>query len=119
MMYLKAFIFGGLICVLGQLLIDCTKLTPARILTSFVVAGVILGNLGIYEPFAKFAGCGATIPISGFGNALSKGVTKAISEKGALGIVTGPLTAAAGGIGAAIIFGWIVSVIFKPKAKGM
>lgn len=117
MMYLKAFIFGGLICVLGQLLIDCTKLTPARILTSFVVAGVILGNLGLYEPFAKFAGCGATIPISGFGNTLSKGVAKAISEKGALGILTGPMTAAAGGIGAAVIFGWLASVIFKPKAK--
>lgn len=117
MMYLKAFFFGGIICIIGQLLIDFTKLTPARILTSFVVVGVILGNLGLYEPFAKFAGCGATIPISGFGNTLSKGVAKAISEKGALGIMTGPLTAAAAGIGAAIIFGFLVSIIFKPKAK--
>lgn len=117
MIYAKAFIFGGIICIIGQLLIDCTKLTPARILTSFVVAGVILGNLGLYEPFAKFAGCGASIPICGFGNLLSKGTAKAIAENGALGIFTGPLTAAAGGIGAAVIFGWIVSVIFKPKAK--
>lgn len=117
MIYIKAFVFGGLICTIGQLLIDYTKLTPARILTFFVVIGVILGNFGLYEPFAKFAGCGATIPICGFGNTLSKGVSKAIAEKGALGIITGPLTAASGGIGAAIIFGWIASVIFKPKAK--
>ncbi len=116
-MYVKAFIFGGALCVIGQLLIDLTKLTPARILTSFVIAGVILGNLGWYEPLVKTFGCGAATPISGFGNTLAKGVAKAIGEKGFLGVFTGPLTAAAAGIGAAIIFGFIAAVVFKPKAK--
>ena len=103
--------------MVGQLLIDYTKLTPARVLTTFVVAGVILTNLGWYEPLVQLFGCGATIPISGFGYSLSNGVTKAISEQGFLGIFTGPLTATSAGIGAAIIFGWLVAVIFKPKAK--
>ena len=116
-MYIKAFIFGGTVCVIGQLLIDLTKLTPARILTSFVVTGVILGNLGLYEPLVKIFGSGATVPICGFGNVLAKGVEKAVSEKGFLGIFTGPLTASAAGIGAAIIFGWLAAVIFKPKPK--
>ena len=116
-MYIKAFLFGGLICVIGQLFIDYTKLTPARILTSFVVAGVVLGFLGWYEPLIKTFGCGASIPISGFGNTLAKGVVKAIETKGFLGVFTGPLTSSAAGIEAAIIFGWIVAVIFKPKAK--
>lgn len=116
-MYVKAFVFGGAICVIGQLLIDLTGLTPARILTSFVVIGVILGNLGLYEPLVEIFGCGATIPICGFGNTLAKGVEKAVSEKGFLGIFTGPLTSAAAGIGAAVIFGWIAAVIFKPKPK--
>ena len=114
---MRAFIFGGAICVIGQLLIDLTKLTPAKILTSFVVTGVVLGNLGLYEPLVKIFGCGATIPICGFGNTLAKGVEKAVAEKGFLGIFSGPLTASAAGIGAAVIFGWIAAVIFKPKAK--
>ena len=116
-MYVKAFVFGGMICVIGQILIDRTKLTPARILTSFVILGVVLGNLGVYEPLTKIFGCGATIPICGFGNTLAKGVEKAVSEKGLLGIFTGPLTASAAGIGAAIIFGWLAAVVFKPKPK--
>ncbi len=117
MEYLKAFVVGGLICVVGQLLIDYTKLTPARILTSFVMAGVVLTMLGIYEPIVKFAGAGATVPISGFGYTLAKGTLKTIGEKGILGVFSGGLGAAAGGIAAAIIFGWLVSIIFKPKAK--
>ncbi len=116
-MFVKAFIFGGLICVIGQLLIDYTKLTPARILTSFVVAGVLLSNFGLYEHFAEFAGCGATVPISGFGHLLAKGVDKSLKAEGLLGVFKGPLTSAAAGIGAAIVFGFIMSVIFKPKAK--
>lgn len=116
-MYLKVFIFGGLICVIGQLLIDYTKLTPARILTLFVVSGVILGGLGIYQPLIDTFGCGASIPISGFGNTLAKGVAKAVAEEGFIGIFKGPLTASSAGIGAAIVFGWLAAVIFKPKAK--
>ena len=116
-MYIKAFVFGGAICVVGQLLIDLTKLTPARILTSFVVIGVILGNLGLYEPLVKIFGCGASIPICGFGNTLAKGVAREVASKGLLGAFTGPLTASAAGIGAAVIFGWLAAVIFKPKPK--
>jgi stage V sporulation protein AE len=115
--YLKAFLIGGAICLIGQVFIDKTKLTPARILVSFVVIGVILGALGIYEPFQKFAGAGAGVPLTGFGNLIAKGVRKAVDEKGFLGIFTGGLTAAAGGITAAIVAGLISSFIFKPKDK--
>lgn len=117
MEYLKAFIIGGLICVIGQLLIDFTKLTPARILTGFVVAGVFFTMIGLYEPLVQFAGAGATVPISGFGYTLAKGTAKAVSETGLLGVFSGGLTATAGGIAAAIIFGWLVAVLFKPKPK--
>ncbi len=115
--YLKAFVVGGLFCVVGQLLIDRTKLTPARILTSFVVAGVILGALGVYQPLADWAGAGATVPLTGFGNLLAKGVRKAVEEKGVIGVFTGGFTAAAGGISAAVFFGLIMSLLFKPKDK--
>ncbi len=117
MEYLKAFVVGGLICVIGQLLIDYTKLTPARILTGFVVAGVFLTMLGLYEPLVQFAGAGATVPISGFGYTLAKGTVKTIGEKGLIGVFSGGLTATAGGISAAVIFGWLVAVLFKPKPK--
>ena len=99
--YLKAFLVGGVLCVIGQLLIDKTKLTPARILVSYVVLGVLLGALGIYDKLVDFAGAGATVPLTGFGNTLANGVRKAVEEKGVLGIFTGGLTAAAGGIAAA------------------
>ncbi len=115
--YLKAFIVGGLICVVGQVLIDKTKLTPARILTGYVVAGVILGALGLYEPLVDFAGAGATVPLTGFGYLLSSGVKTAVTESGLLGALTGGLTAASGGIAAAIFFGLIVALIFKPGDK--
>ncbi len=115
--YLKAFAVGGLLCLIGQILVDKTRLTPARILTSYVVAGVILGGIGIYGPLAKWAGAGATVPLTGFGNLLAKGVRKAVDEVGVLGALTGGLTAAAGGITAAIFFGLIVSIIFKPGDK--
>ena len=115
--YLKAFLVGGLICVIGQILIDKTKLTPARILVTFVVAGVFLQLIGVYEYIVDFGGAGATVPRTGFGYNLCKGVSKAVSEKGALGIMTGGLTACAGGISAALIFGFLVAVIFKSKAK--
>lgn len=115
--YLKAFVVGGLLCVVGQILIDRTKLTPARILTSFVVAGVVLGALGVYQPLADWAGAGATVPLTGFGNLLAKGVKKAVEEKGLVGVFTGGFTAAAGGISAAVFFGLIMSLLFKPKDK--
>ncbi len=117
MEYLKAFLVGGTICLIGQILIDKTKLTPARILVSFVVLGVILGAVGIYEPLMEFAGAGASVPLTGFGNLIAKGVRKAVTEKGFLGIFTGGLTAAAGGITAAIIAGLMASFVFKPKDK--
>ena len=117
MEYLKAFLVGGAICLAGQVLIDKTKLTPARILVSFVVIGVALGALGIYEPLLEFAGAGAGVPLTGFGNLIAKGVRKAVDEKGLLGIFTGGLTAAAGGITAAIAAGVIAGFIFKPKDK--
>lgn len=117
MMYLKVFLIGGALCSIGQVLIDYTKLTPARILVSYVVIGVILGGLGLYGPLVDFAGAGATVPLTGFGWLLAKGVKEAIVEKGALGILTGGLTATAGGITAAIFFGFLVAVIFKPKDK--
>ena len=115
--YLKAFFFGGLLCMIGQILIDKTKLTPARILVSYVVAGVILGGLGLYKPFAEFAGAGATVPLTGFGYTLAKGVKDAISEDGFIGILTGGLKATAGGIAAAVFFGLLAGILFKPKDK--
>jgi len=115
--YLKAFIIGGLFCLAGQLLIDKTKLTPARILVSYVVIGVILGAVGVYEPFAEFAGAGATVPLTGFGNTLAKGVRQAIHQTGFLGIFTGGLKAASGGITAAIFAGLLASLLFKDKDK--
>ena len=115
--FLKAFLIGGGICVVGQLLIDLTKLTPARILVTFVVLGVFLQLIKVYEPLVEFAGAGATVPLTGFGYTLCKGAAKAVSESGVLGIFTGGFTAGAGGIAAAIVFGFLVSVIFKSKAK--
>lgn len=115
--YVKAFLVGGSICLLAQLLIDYTKLTPAKILVSFVVLGVILGGLGIYQPLVEFAGAGASVPLLGFGNTLAKGVREAVQESGFLGALTGGLKATAGGITVAIVAGLIVSLIFKPKDK--
>lgn len=115
--FLKAFLIGGLICVIGQILIDTTKLTPARILVSFVVIGVILGGLGLYQPLVDFAGAGASVPLTGFGNTLVQGTKKMIQEKGALGILTGPLSSASAGITAAMISGLLVAFITKPKSK--
>ena len=115
--YLKAFLIGGAICLVGQLLIDKTKLTPARILVSYVVAGVILGAVGLYEPFAEFAGAGAAVPLTGFGNTLAKGVREAVDEQGFLGIFIGGLRAAAGGITAAITAGLLAALLFRPKDK--
>jgi len=117
MEYLKAFIIGGIICVIGQILIDKTKLTPARILVSFVVIGVVLGGLGIYEKIVDFAGAGATVPLTGFGNTLAKGVREAVDKDGFLGVFTGGLRASAGGITAAILFALLVSLIFKARDK--
>ena len=117
MQYIKAFIVGGLLCVIGQILIDKTKLTPARILVSYVVIGVFLGALGLYEKLVDFAGAGAAVPLTGFGNSLAKGVREAVDESGFIGILTGGLKATAGGIAAAIISGMLVSFIFKPKDK--
>ena len=116
-MYLKTFLIGGALCAIAQILIDKTKLTPARILTSYVVAGVILGALGLYGPLADWAGAGATVPLTGFGNVLAEGVKKAVAKDGFLGVFTGGLTAAAAGICAAIFFGIIVALLCKPKAK--
>lgn len=115
--YVKAFIVGGLLCVIGQILIDKTKLTPARILVSYVVIGVILGAVGIYKPFAEFAGAGASVPLTGFGYTLAKGVKEAVDQDGFLGIFTGGLKSAAGGITAAVFAGLIASFLFKPKDK--
>ena len=117
MEYLKAFICGGILCAIGQILIDKTKLTPARILTGYVVVGVLLSALGLYQPIADWGGAGATVPLTGFGNCLAKGVRDAVDQDGFLGIFTGGLKAAAGGITAAIVSGLIVSLIFKAKDK--
>ena len=117
MEYLRAFVVGGLICVIGQILIDRTKLTSARILVLFVVAGCILGGLGIYEKIVDYAGAGATVPLPGFGNLLAKGVKEEIDSQGALGILTGGIKAGAGGIAAAIASAFVTAVIFKPKEK--
>ena len=115
--YLNSFVFGGLLCLIGEILIAKTKLTPARILTGYVVSGVILYAVGLYEPFCEFAKSGATVPLTGFGAALAKGVEKAIAEKDFLGIITGGLTATAAGITAAIVFGLCTALIFKPRRK--
>jgi len=115
--YLKAFLVGGTLCLIGQILIDRTKLTPARILVSYVVIGVFLGAVGIYKPLAEFAGAGASVPLTGFGNTLAKGVREAVSQDGFLGIFTGGLKATAGGITAAIFFGLLASILFKAKDK--
>ncbi len=115
--YLWAFLIGGLLCAIGQVLIDLTKLTPARILTSYVVAGVILGALGWYEPIVDFAGGGATVPLTGFGNLLAKGVRRAVDENGLLGAFMGGFTSAAVGISAAIFFGLLAALIFKSGTK--
>ena len=115
--YLNAFLCGGILCAIGQILIDKTKLTPARILTGYVVAGVLLSAPGPYQPIADWGGAGATVPLTGFGHALAKGVAKAIAEKGWLGVLTGGLTATAGGITAAVVFGVIMALIFKPGDK--
>lgn len=117
MIFLKAFVVGGLICVVGQLLIDYTKLTPARILVAFVVLGVTLGGIGVYQPLADWAGAGATVPLTGFGNLLAQGTKEAIREQGLLGVLTGPLTAGSAGIMAAIFSGLVVSFLAKPKSK--
>lgn len=115
--YLKAFLLGGALCVIGQVLIDKTKLTPARILVLYVVCGVILGGLGLYEPLIQWGGAGASVPLTGFGNTLAKGVQRAVDQKGALGIITGGLEAAAGGITAAVLFGFLAALLFHPKDK--
>lgn len=117
MEYVKAFLIGGMFCFVGQLIIDKTKLTPARILVGYVVVGVILGAIGVYEPVAEFAGAGATVPLTGFGYTLSKGVREAVEQDGFLGILTGGLKATAGGITAAVIAGLIMSLLFKARDK--
>ena len=117
MAYLWTFLFGGLLCVIGQILLDKTKLTPARILVGYVVAGVFLGAAGLYKPFAEFAKAGAKVPLTGFGFALAEGVKNAVDEKGLLGIFTGGLTAASAGICAAIVFWCLVALIFRSRKK--
>jgi len=115
--YLYVFIVGGTLCAIAQVLIDLCKLTPARILVMYVTCGTLLSVLGLYQPLVDFAGAGATIPLTGFGHVLAKGAQKAVEEKGALGIITGGLTGAAAGITAAILFGYLAALLFRPKAK--
>ena len=115
--YLKCFLVGGLLCAVGQVLIDKTALTPARILTCYVVAGVILGAMGLYEPLVDFAGAGASVPLTGFGNTLAKGMRRAVAERGILGVFTGGFTAAAAGVCAAIVFGFLAALLFRSKNK--
>ena len=117
MEYLKAFVCGGILCAIGQILIDKTKLTPARILTGYVVAGVILTAVGVYGPIVEWGGAGATVPLLGFGYSLANGVQKAVVEKGWLGVLTGGLTATAGGIAAAVVFAALIALVFKPGDK--
>ena len=117
MMFLKAFVIGGILCIIAQILIDKTKLTPARILVLYVTVGTIVGGLGWYKYLVDFAGCGATVPLTGFGYNLSKGVIEEVTKTGFLGAFTGGVKAAAGGITAAIVFGYIASLIAKPKMK--
>lgn len=118
MMFLKAFLVGGLICVIGQLLIDLTKLTPAKILVLFVCLGVLLGGIGVYQPLVEFAGAGATVPLTGFGNSLARGVKEAIQKDGFLGVITGGFIACAAGVTVAMLSGLIVALICRPKDKG-
>jgi len=113
--YLKAFLVGGLICAAGQILIDKTKFTPARILTGLLVIGIVLTAIGAYEPLVEWGGAGATVPLSGFGYVIAKGMQKSVAEKGILGVFTGGLTASAGGIGAAVIFGFLAAILSKPR----
>ena len=115
---IRAFLVGGLLCVAAQVLIDKTKLTPARILVSYVVAGVVLGAVGIYKPIVDFAGAGATVPLTGFGYLISEGIKEAVDKQGLLGALTGAFTAAAGGISAALVFGYLSAVVFKGKRRG-
>ena len=115
--YLKAFAVGGALCAVGQVLIDYTKLTPARILVAYVVAGVVLGGLGLYQPLVDWAGAGASVPLTGFGNLIAKGTAQAVAERGVLGIFAGGFTAAAAGIGAAVIFSLLAALVFRSKAK--
>ncbi len=115
--YVWCFLCGGLLCLIGQVLIDLTKLTPARILTGYVVAGVALQAVGLYQPLVDWAGAGATVPLTGFGYSLAKGVAKAVGEQGLLGVITGGLTATAGGIAAAVVFGLLMAILCKPKEK--
>lgn len=115
--YIKAFVVGGILCVIAQILIDKCKLTPARILVIYVVAGTALTVLGVYEPLVEFAGCGATIPLTGFGYTLAKGAREGITQDGISGILSGGVTGAAGGITAAVVAGLLMALIFKPKAK--
>ena len=115
--YLRAFLVGGLFCIIAQILIDKTKLTPARILVIYVVAGVILGAIGVYKPLADFAGAGATTPLTGFGYSISKGIREAVDQQGLLGALTGALKATAGGIAAALVFGYLTCLIFRGKPK--
>lgn len=117
MEYVRAFLVGGILCVIGQLLIDKTKLTPARILVTYVTAGVVLTALGIYHPLVEFGGAGATVPLTGFGYALANGVREAVRQKGMLGAFIGGVSATAGGIAAAIFFGYLVALVFKPGDK--
>ena len=117
MEYLNAFLCGGILCAIGQILIDKTKLTPARILTGYVVAGVLLSALGLYQPISDWGGAGASVPLTGFGHTLAKGVKKAVAEEGLLGVFTGGLTASAGGITAAVVFAVLMALLFKPGDK--
>ena len=117
MEYLRAFITGGILCAIGQILIDRTKLTPARILVSYVVAGVVLGSLGIYQYIVDWGGAGATTPLTGFGFNLAKGVKEAVAEDGLLGVLIGGVKASAAGITAAVFFGYLAALLFKPKDK--
>ena len=117
MEYLNAFLCGGLLCAVGQIILDRTNLTPARILTGYVVAGVLLQAVGVYQYVVDWGGAGATVPLTGFGYSLARGVAKAVAEKGLLGVITGGLTATAGGIAAAVVFGLLMAVLFRPKEK--
>ena len=117
MEYLRAFLCGGILCAIGQIFIDKTKLTPARILTGYVVAGVLLSALGLYQPLADWGGAGATVPLTGFGHSLAQGVKEAVALKGWLGVFTGGLSATAGGIAAAVVFGVLMAALFRPNAK--
>lgn len=117
MEYLNAFLCGGLLCAVGQIILDRTNLTPARILTGYVVAGVFLQAVGVYQYMVDWGGAGATVPLTGFGYSLAKGVARAVAEKGLLGVITGGLTATSGGIAAAVVFGLLMAILWRPKEK--